>query len=185
MLLASLIFILQYDFNNTVALLGSIRISQGNNLLVFNILEFGSGIGLFAFVHQMGRRVKKNLEIQRSRNFQSSNVKEVMKFIIDQDWDSLLTEIRKGKNGFTFYTCIEIFVFAFMFYLILSIAFSISVGLLLSFHAYQIALIILSVILALVVRYRKIVNSVKEIRDMRQAVDQLRWFAERIREEQL
>ena len=185
MLLASLIFILQYDFNNTVTLLGSIRISQGNYLLVFNILEFGSGVGLFAFVHRMGRRVMKVFEIQGSGYFQSGDVKEVVKFIIDQDWDSLLTEIRKGKKGFTFYTCIEVLVIAFMFYLTLSIAFSISVGLLLSFHQYQIALIILSVILALVVRYRNITNAVSEIRDLRQTVDQLRWFAERFREEQL
>lgn len=186
-LLAALLLILNYDFYNLVTVLGSIRLSVGNYLFLFNILGFAAGVFIYAFVYRKSKAVKKKIEINNDMAFELLDKKEVVKFIINQDWDSLLRNISKGKNSYSFYTGTVIFVYAFMIYLILLFFLPIFLDLLHAdylnfFYVYQLITVILSIILAFVVRFREIKYSLNEINNMKNTMKQLRWFAEKYRE---
>ena len=189
-LLLALLLILNYDFDNLVTNFGVFRLSAGNYLDVFNILELATGIVLYAFVYRKSKVIKKELEINKIVPFEHGDIKSLVKFIVSQDWDSLLRNISRGKNSFSFYTGTVILVYAFMIYLILSLFFPIILALLVRllaiglniFYFYQLITVILSIILAFVVRHREITISLNEINDMKYTIKQLRWFAERFQE---
>ena len=189
-LLVALLLILNYDFDNLVTNLGTFRLSTGNYLDMFNILGLAAGIALYVFVYRTSKVVKKKNEINNAVTFEHGDIKGLVKFIVSQDWDSLLRNISRGKNGFSFYTGTVIFVYAFMMYLILSLFLPIILVLLTRlfanvldvFFVYQLITVILSIILAFVVKYGEIKNSFNEINDMKNTIKQLRWFAERFQE---
>ena len=99
-LLLALLLILNYDFDNLVTNFGVFRLSAGNYLDVFNILELATGIVLYAFVYRKSKVIKKELEINKVVPFEHGDIKSLVKFIVSQDWDSLLRNISRGKNSF-------------------------------------------------------------------------------------
>lgn len=187
LLLAVLFFIDNYDFNNIVTELGSIRISQGNYLFLFNDIEFATGVALFLIVYRMNISIRNKLEIRETKVFEKKDIKEVVKFIISQDWGHILESITDGKNSFSFYTTMVIFVYAFMIYLLLSLVFPVLIASSGIFtHGYlldtQLIKVSLSVILAFLTKFRVIRDSIDEINNMKETMKQLRWFAERFEE---
>ncbi len=189
-LLVVLLLILNYDFDNLVVNLGTFRLSTGNYLDLFNIGGFIAGIALYVYVYRKSKAIKKKIEVNNIVSFEHWEIKDIVKFIVSQDWDSLLGNISKGKNGFSFYTGTVILVYAFMIYLILSLFLPINLVLLFRlpaidlrpFYLYQLLVVILSIILAILLKHREIKNSLNEISDMKNTIKQLRWFAERFQE---
>ena len=189
-LLAALLLILNYDFDNLVTDLGTFRLSPGYNLDIFNILGIIADITLFVYVYRTSKVIKKKNEVSNTVSFEHRNIKDLVKFIVGQDWDSLLKNISRGKSGFSFYTGTVILVYAFMIYLILLFFVPIFLVLLIrllavdlnAFHFYPLVIIIVSLILAFIVKHREIKESWNEINDMKNTLKQLRWFAERFQE---
>ena len=189
-LLAALLLILNYDFDNLVTDLGTFRLSPGYNLDIFNILGIIADITLFVYVYRTSKVIKKKNEVSNTVSFEHRDIKDLVKFIVGQDWDSLLKNISRGKSGFSFYTGTVILVYAFMIYLILLFFVPIFLVLLIrllavdlnAFHFYPLVIIIVSLILAFIVKLREIKESWNEINDMKNTLKQLRWFAERFQE---
>ena len=192
-LLVALLLILNYDFENLVVDLGAFRLSPGNYLDIFNILGFIAGIALYVYVYRKNKAVNKKIEVNNNMAFEHRGIKDLVKFIVSQDWDSLLRSISRGKNGFSFYTGTVILVYAFMIYLILSLFLPIILVLLIRllgliaidlrpFYLYQLSIVILSIVLAFLLRRREIKDSLNEINHMKSTIKQLRWFAERFQE---
>jgi hypothetical protein len=189
-LLAALLLILNYDFDNLVTDLGTFRLSPGYNLDIFNILGIIADITLFVYVYRTSKVIKKKNEVSNTVSFEHRDIKDLVKFIVGQDWDSLLKNISRGKSGFSFYTGTVILVYAFMIYLILLFFVPIFLVLLIrllavdlnAFHFYPLVIIIVSLILAFIVKHREIKESWNEINDMKNTLKQLRWFAERFQE---
>ena len=189
-LLGALLLILNYDFDNLVTDLGTFRLSPGYNLDIFNILGIIADITLFVYVYRTSKVIKKKNEVSNTVSFEHRDIKDLVKFIVGQDWDSLLKNISRGKSGFSFYTGTVILVYAFMIYLILLFFVPIFLVLLIrplavdlnAFHFYPLVIIIVSLILAFIVKHREIKESWNEINDMKNTLKQLRWFAERFQE---
>ena len=189
-LLAALLLILNYDFDNLVTDLGTFRLSPGYNLDIFNILGIIADITLFVYVYRTSKVIKKKNEVSNTVSFEHRDIKDLVKFIVGQDWGSLLKNISRGKSGFSFYTGTVILVYAFMIYLILLFFVPIFLVLLIrllavdlnAFHFYPLVIIIVSLILAFIVKHREIKESWNEINDMKNTLKQLRWFAERFQE---